>query len=154
MSDAFYNALCDHQHFEGYEEGYKDGYEAGKRDAASPWHRVEDRLPDDEVPVLAMLHNIYGRNIVLKLCHIGHHKRTTEDYGWQEYEGETEYDEENDCFWIPEGWWESNYHAYFFETVLVGKFLNNTKKMGPKITKVIDVSVPIRLLRQTQKEVE
>lgn len=46
MSDAFYNALCDHQHFEGYEEGYKDGYEAGKRDAASPWHRVEDGLPE------------------------------------------------------------------------------------------------------------
>ena len=42
MSDAFYNALCDHQHFEGYEEGYKDGYKAGKRDAASPWHRVEE----------------------------------------------------------------------------------------------------------------
>ena len=78
--------------------------------AASPWHRVEDGLPDDEVPVLAVLHNTYGRNVVLKLCHIGHHKRTTEEYGWQEYEGETEYDEENDCFWIPEGWWESNYH--------------------------------------------
>lgn len=43
--------------------------------------------------------------------------------------------------------------AYFFETVLVGKFLNNTKKMGPKITKVIDVSVPIRLLKQTPQEV-
>jgi len=42
VSDSFYNALCDHQHFEGYEEGYKDGYEAGKRDAASPWHRVEE----------------------------------------------------------------------------------------------------------------
>lgn len=47
MSDAFYNALCDHQHLEGYEEGYKDGYEAGKRDAASPWHRVEDDPPDE-----------------------------------------------------------------------------------------------------------
>jgi hypothetical protein len=46
VSDSFYNALCDHQHFEGYEEGYKDGYEAGKRDAASPWHRVEDELPE------------------------------------------------------------------------------------------------------------
>ena len=25
-----------------YDEGYKDG----KRDAASPWHRVEDEMPD------------------------------------------------------------------------------------------------------------
>lgn len=52
MSDAFYNALCDHQHFEGYEEGYKDGYEAGKRDAASQWRRVEERLPDDSREVI------------------------------------------------------------------------------------------------------
>ena len=26
-----------------YDEGYKDG----KRDAASPWHRVEEELPND-----------------------------------------------------------------------------------------------------------
>ena len=45
MSDAFYNALCDYQLLEGYEEGYKDGYEAGKCDAASPWRKVEDKLP-------------------------------------------------------------------------------------------------------------
>lgn len=24
---------------------YQQGYEAGKRDAASPWHRVDERLP-------------------------------------------------------------------------------------------------------------
>ena len=58
MSDAFYNALCDHQHLEGYEEGYKDGYEAGKRDAASPWHRVEDELPKYGQDVLAA--RLYG----------------------------------------------------------------------------------------------
>lgn len=54
MSDAFYNALCDHQHLEGYEEGYKDGYEAGKRDAASPWRRVEDGLPEKATWVLTI----------------------------------------------------------------------------------------------------
>ena len=48
MSDAFYNALCDHERLEGYEEGYKDGYEAGKRDAASPWHSMEDNGPPEE----------------------------------------------------------------------------------------------------------
>lgn len=53
MSDAFYNALCDHQHLEGYEEGYKDGYEAGKREAASPWHRVEEP-PKEGQNVLTM----------------------------------------------------------------------------------------------------
>ena len=55
MSDAFYNALCDHQHFEGYEEGYKDGYEAGKRDAASPWHRVDEKPRDGQECIVAYL---------------------------------------------------------------------------------------------------
>ena len=55
MSDAFNNALCDHQYLEGYEEGYKDGYEAGKRDAASPWHRVgEPPEPHKDVLVSGM----------------------------------------------------------------------------------------------------
>jgi hypothetical protein len=40
--------------------------------------------------------------------HVGHHEFTTEDIEWREYEGETEYDEENDCFWIPECWYEVN----------------------------------------------
>ena len=31
-----------------YDEGYKDG----KRDAASPWHRVEDGLPEPHKNVL------------------------------------------------------------------------------------------------------
>ena len=53
MSDAFYNALCDHQHLEGYEEGYKDGYEAGKRDSAPRWHMVEEELPKVGEYVLA-----------------------------------------------------------------------------------------------------
>lgn len=31
---------------------YQEGYEAGKRDAASPWHRVEDGLPKPHRDVL------------------------------------------------------------------------------------------------------
>ncbi len=31
---------------------YQEGYEAGKRDAASPWHRVEDGLPEPMVRCL------------------------------------------------------------------------------------------------------
>lgn len=31
---------------------YQEGYEAGKRDAASPWHRVEERLPEPYVQCL------------------------------------------------------------------------------------------------------
>lgn len=50
----------------------------------------------------------YDYRRTLRAAHIGHHEVTTEDYGWQEYEGDTEYDEEKDCFWIPECWYESN----------------------------------------------
>ena len=35
--------------------------------------------------------------------------------------------------------------AYFFEVPLVGKFLNNRKKGNPKITGVLNVSLPSRL---------
>ena len=36
--------------------------------------------------------------------------------------------------------------AYFFEAPLVGKFLNNRKKENSKITGVLDVSLPTRLM--------
>ena len=41
-----------------YDEGYKDG----KRDAASPWHRVEDQLPEPGQVVLVCTY-FYGRSI-------------------------------------------------------------------------------------------
>lgn len=50
----------------------------------------------------------FGYRHTLRAAHIGHHEVTTEDYGWQEYECDTEYDEEKDCFWISECWYESN----------------------------------------------
>lgn len=42
MSDSGWNLQ------RAYDEGYKDG----KRDAVSPWHRVEERLPDDSRDVI------------------------------------------------------------------------------------------------------
>lgn len=72
MSDAFYNALCDHQHFEGYEEGYKDGYEAGKRDAAPRWHRVEE----EPVPY-KWVWGVYSQTVCGKTFR--HHKTVRND---------------------------------------------------------------------------
>lgn len=37
--------------------------------------------------------------------------------------------------------------AYYYETPLVGKYIWNKRKKGPKITGVLDVAVPIRLAR-------
>lgn len=78
-------------------------------DIPQHWISVEDRLPEKEKPVLvSAISKQYGNRHTLKAAHIGHHEATTEDNGWHEYEGDTEYDEENDCSWIPECWWETN----------------------------------------------
>ena len=73
------------------------------------WIPVRERLPESENLVLVSAREkTFGYRHTLIAAHIGHHEATTEDSGWREYEGDTEYDEENDCFWIPECWWEVN----------------------------------------------
>ena len=73
------------------------------------WIPVTDRLPESErIVLVSALTKGFRHRHTLIAAHIGHHEATTEDYGWQEYEGDTEYDEEEDCFWIPECWWEVN----------------------------------------------
>lgn len=91
-----------------HELAYKKGYEKGKQDAQK-WIPVTERLPQSETIVLvSALTKGFTYRHTLMAAHIGHHEFTTEEYGWQEYEGETEYDEKEDCFWIPECWYEVN----------------------------------------------
>lgn len=78
-------------------------------DVPSKWISVEERLPESEKIVLAAAKSkTFGWHHVLMVAHIGYHEFSTEEYGWRDYEGDTEYDEENDCFWIPECWYEVN----------------------------------------------
>ena len=73
------------------------------------WIPVSERLPESQKIVLVSAkEKTFGYRHTLMAAHIGHHEATTEDSGWQEYDGDTEYDEERDCFWIPECWWEVN----------------------------------------------
>lgn len=75
----------------------------------SAWISVKDRLPEKQKPVFVCAKDkIFGYQRTLKAAHVGYHECSTEDYGWQEYEGDAEYDEQNDCFWIPECWYEVN----------------------------------------------
>lgn len=75
----------------------------------SKWISVEERLPESEKIVLvSAVSKTFRYRHTLMVAHIGHHEFTTEDSDWREYEGDTEYDEENDCFWIPECWYEVN----------------------------------------------
>lgn len=73
------------------------------------WIPVSEPPKSQQTVLVSVRDKTFGYRHTLKAAHIGHHEVTTEEYGWQEYEGETEYDEENDCFWIPECWYESNF---------------------------------------------
>lgn len=74
------------------------------------WISVKDRMPKSGEKVLAVLQSkcFPKYRPITVLAHIGKHEKTTEDYEWQESECETEYDEENDCYWIAECWYEVN----------------------------------------------
>lgn len=46
---------------------------------------------------------------VIKAIYIPHHHCTIEDMGWNMYDGipnDWEYSEEDDSYWIPQGWYE------------------------------------------------
>lgn len=96
-------------HLSPYIEGFIDAcptVETGQK-----WISVKERLPKSQSPVLALCKTNQSPVIrrVTVLTHINAHEVNTEsDSDWYEYEGETEYDEENDCFWIPECWYETN----------------------------------------------
>jgi hypothetical protein len=91
------------------EMSYRNGYEKGLEDGKPKWIPVSERLPDSNRTVLvSALTKCFRHRHTLMASHVGHHEFTTEDIEWREYEGETEYDEENDCFWIPECWYEVN----------------------------------------------
>lgn len=94
-----------------YNAGYRKQSEPFSRphEKGGEWISVEERLPESEKIVLvSALSKTFRYRHTLMVAHIGHHEFTTEDSDWREYEGDTEYDEENDCFWIPECWYEVN----------------------------------------------
>ena len=73
------------------------------------WIPVTERLPDSQNPVLVVaVSKGMGLPYIFKAAHINHHEITEDEYGWTDGEYDSEYDEENDCFWIPECWYECN----------------------------------------------
>ncbi len=74
------------------------------------WISAKDHFPPTEQKVWVRMQSKLYSNYKTTTCaaHIGYHERTTEDNGWEDSEINTEYDEENDCFWIPECWYEVN----------------------------------------------
>lgn len=52
----------------------------------------------------------WNARYVCNKCHSTgpYHEQTTDDYDWQDCECDTEYDEEKDCYWVKECWYEVN----------------------------------------------
>ena len=73
------------------------------------WIPVTERFPESQNPVLVVaVSKAIGFPYIFKVAHINHHEITEDEYGWTDGEYDSEYDEENDCFWIPECWYECN----------------------------------------------
>ena len=78
-------------------------------EAAIPrWISVKDRLPEPETQVLILADRRGYPVITDGMYEDG--KVTTEDSFWCWYEHDFEYDEEKDCYVIPEGWWEYKHY--------------------------------------------
>lgn len=76
------------------------------------WVRVESRLPESRRRVLVSYTNECGARRIEIACYIPPRTVRAEDFLSEDYaEGCEEYDEENDCFWVIEGWWEDSSEA-------------------------------------------
>lgn len=76
------------------------------------WISVKDRLPEAEKEVIVLAVRRYYDNeyklITTAIYEDG--KVSTEDSEWNWYDLDFNYDEENDCCYIPEGWWEYRHY--------------------------------------------
>jgi hypothetical protein len=74
------------------------------------WIPISERLPENDNPVEVTARRKEGARgyFIYKACYVAPHTQTTEDYGWDIGNVDGEYDEENDCFWVPECWYEDN----------------------------------------------
>lgn len=71
--------------------------------------KCDDKTCSDEVLVTVEKHGRETYRRVLKAVYIPYRHCTLDDMGWNMYDGipnDWEYSEEDDSWWIPEGWYE------------------------------------------------
>ena len=71
--------------------------------------KCDDKTCSDEVLVTVEKYCRGTYRRVLKSVYIPYHHCTLEDMGWNMYDGvpdDWEYSEEDDSWWIPQGWYE------------------------------------------------
>ena len=76
------------------------------------WIPVSERLPESETEVLITVRRKYksGRCVnIITTAFYEDGKMLECDSCWNWVDIESEYDEENDCYIIPEGWWENRH---------------------------------------------
>ena len=73
------------------------------------WISVKDKLPTAEVEVLVYTK---GKIITTAIYEDGTIREENSEWHWNELEywNDTKYDEENDSYIIPEGWWECRHY--------------------------------------------
>ena len=74
------------------------------------WEKPEEEMPQDQHRVVCIVKNEFGNTRIVIAEHISARTTLEEDYlsnDWDN-EGLTEYDEENDCYWVMPNWFESN----------------------------------------------
>lgn len=69
------------------------------------WISVKDQMPEPEVEVLVLIANKSGHKIITTAIYEDG-KVSTDDSIWIWYDLDFDYDEENDQYLIPVGWWE------------------------------------------------
>lgn len=72
---------------------------------APAWIPVGERLPGAEVMVLAYYKNSLGKHRRIRAFYAPKHTVSAPDF-----EGDPDYDEAQDEYYLPEGWYEANEH--------------------------------------------
>ena len=99
-----------------YDKAIDKAVEIVKQAAAeynNGWIPVEERLPKAETEVLIVAKRKFKSGecryvITTAMYEDGTVSEYDSCWAWEEIEGE--YDEENDCYIIPEGWWENKHY--------------------------------------------
>lgn len=68
------------------------------------WHKVQDKKPPENKPLLIHIKNQQSKDRVIKAIYIP--AKTIEAHVDSEW---FEYDEEEDTYWTPQGWYEDVY---------------------------------------------
>lgn len=77
------------------------------------WISVKDKLPEPETEVLILANRILADGRSYKIITTAMYEDgtvNTDDSIWCWYDMDFDYDEENDKYLIPEGWWEHRYY--------------------------------------------